>query len=130
VRRLLDIYTILAIALLNTAFIFTYELHKYPSGFYLYIVFPGIVSGFLIALYSKDIRKSMLISIATIILTIIILSLLLSTPVLLGIIPKDIVNAFLFLSIKRAVNSIIFMVMPLIVSMLVFSSIIGGILGE
>ena len=129
-RRLLDIYTILAIALLNTVFIFTYELHKYPGGFYLYIIFPGIVSGLLISLYSKDIRKSMLISIGTIVLTIIILSLLLSTPALLGIIPPDIINAFIFLSIKRALNNVIFMLMPLIVSMLIFSSIIGGILGE
>lgn len=129
-RRLLDIYTSLSIALLDVAFIFTYELHKYPGGFYTYIILPGIISGFLIALYSKDIRKSMLISIAAITTTIIILSLLLSTPAIIGIIPPDITNAFIFLSIKKAVNNVIFMLMPLVVSMLIFSSIIGGILGE
>lgn len=124
-KKIMDLFVLLTLTVFNTAFIFTFEVQK-TQNVYVYIVFPAIISGIILSIYSIDIKKSLILSIFIILLSSILLSLFYSLPAFLGIIAEDLVNPFIFLSVKKAVNNVLIMILPLIISTLIASTIISG----
>lgn len=124
-KKIMDLFVLLTLTVFNIAFIFTFEVQK-TQNVYVYIVFPAIISGIILSIYSIDIKKSLILSIFIILLSSILLSLFYSLPAFLGIITGDLVNPFIFLSVKKAVNNILIMILPLIISTLITSTIISG----
>ena len=127
--RIYDILTILTISLLNLAFLTAYEVSR-GGDVYTYIFLPAIISGFIVSVYSQDIRKILILDIVSIAIIVILSSLLSSLPAFIGVIPEDVINPFIFISIKKSLNNSILLILPLIVSTLVFSTVISGLKGE
>jgi len=99
--KIFDLMVIITVLTLNLAFISTYEVNRASADIYTYIMLPAVLSGVLLSLYSQDIKKMLIMKLLIISLIVVILSLLLSLPTFIGIIPSDLINPFIFLSVKK-----------------------------